>query len=548
MAIRKGPADNMTYKDTFYFSKKRNYTIDELPSVKADPEVNDTIKENPYRSNVEIEGNEIVLKPNLDGIYKAVGKKHSKGGMQVELEPDSFVFSDDKTLKFTTSDHEMFDLKEPKNATPAEVLKKNVDVKHYNRLISNILDTKKDDLAKKSSLLMLQKYIDTLGNIAFVQEAKKNMPQGMPGFANPTPILPDLKEDEDTNKQYAKMGGRIMQGGGQYDPLNIFGTVKTPTYPKGRMSGVQPLTSGVPQQETFQLPVSTQCPTGSYFNYVTGKCEPNKVDHLADPTPKNITGQMDEGRTADWRFTPWQKESMLYNGLRWASVNREMPMRSHLNVSHVDPNLVNPEQVLGDARSGYNSTLRSMNSLNPYLSRSSANGAFGDYLDKAPGVRSQFDNQNAGIQNQFKQYNNQLDNTARGTNMQNDQTYWMQAAEGRKNFDNMKTYLGDQFMNERLGNAATNQSLAYNLLTQRSPAYGYNWDTGNFYRNPKNILDVSSDNSTREDIFAMVKNLKSQGYSDDLIGNIIKSKVFQSAKTERDYQKKGGMTNPYKKY
>ena len=67
-----GVADNMSYKDMYHFNGRRHFTKQDLPSLEVDPVVNTTIKENPYRANVEIEGGELVLNPDLSGIFKAL--------------------------------------------------------------------------------------------------------------------------------------------------------------------------------------------------------------------------------------------------------------------------------------------------------------------------------------------------------------------------------------------------------------------------------------------------------------------------------------------
>src|SRR5688572_27094890 len=164
--------DDATYKQTYYFTDDFRDTAKDNPSIEGLPKINTTIKENPYRSNVEIEGGELVLQPDLSALFKAEGKKHSRGGMDVLLRPNAFVFSDFKGLAITNDEKERFELKmggkaNPEKNTPAQVVKKNVDVKHYNSLINNIADPYKDELARKSSAMMLEKYIGTLGNIAF---------------------------------------------------------------------------------------------------------------------------------------------------------------------------------------------------------------------------------------------------------------------------------------------------------------------------------------------------------------------------------------------
>jgi len=218
-----GVADNKSYKDTYHFKDNFPITREEMPSINVDPKINSTIKKNPYRSNVEVEKDEIIFKPDFSALFNVKGKTHKGGGVDVLLENNSFVFSDDKSLAFTELNHKMMELKKGGSFkaavnTPADVLKRNIDPKHYNKLIANIEDPKKDDIAKNSSMKMLEKYMQTLGNIAFIQEQKKGFPDGLPTFAeNTAPVYDDdLKEEVMEQKQYAKYGGNIKAQIGKF--------------------------------------------------------------------------------------------------------------------------------------------------------------------------------------------------------------------------------------------------------------------------------------------------------------------------------------------
>src|SRR5687768_11676656 len=127
-----GVADNYSYKDTYHF-RGNPWRSDpsRTPSLGHEPKVNTSIKENKESSNVEIEKDEVVLQPDLTALFIAKGKTHKAGGINVQLEPDTFVFSNDKSLAFSKNDLELFELKEggkvKKKNTPANVLRKNVD-------------------------------------------------------------------------------------------------------------------------------------------------------------------------------------------------------------------------------------------------------------------------------------------------------------------------------------------------------------------------------------------------------------------------------------
>jgi hypothetical protein len=267
------------------------------------------------------------------------------------------------------------------------------------------------------------------------------------------------------------------------------------------------------------------------------------------PSVPDITGDPQGVKRADWQFTPWQKVSQLYNLGKYASVQRYMPFRSRYNASYMDPQLVNPEQTLSDLRAGANQQIGALNTLNPILRNAQAAGAYGQYLDQAPQVRSQYDNQNVQIANQARQYNNQIRNQESMTNMKNDQDYYQQSVIGRQNFNNMRSFAADQYMNNLLGDAQTNESLALNMLTQNNPAYNYDFKTGNFTRTNKSIMDVQTD--TKSDMYTQYmmglfeKQKRGETLSKPEI-ELAKAMSIGKIPFTPGIKKKGGKFNPYK--
>lgn len=695
-----GVADNQSYKDQYHFTDDKKDTAKDLPSVEKEPKINTIIKSNPYRSNVEIEGDEIVLQPDLTALFKAVGKKHNKGGMDVLLKPNSFLFSAFDGLAIEDEERELFELKDggkfSKN-TPADVLKKNVDIKHYNNLVNIISDPFKDDLAKKTAGRMLEKYIATLGNIAYIQENKKGFPTGIPEFAMGTaPVYnPELKDEIMANKQYMKAGGPVgnpyMQSAGQFNPYqqaqaqyeakkaaeakkkaeqdalrkqieaiympkpatSTAPAVSTPqnsviTPPPqndatAKMAAANPPTWGLwkgDKMPTFQniyglsnaadkfgwadkwddvaqslgytgpknnrefqkwlynsSPENkavvdkwhqkyNQGPREGVFDSKIGIRWANAVNEIltnknkaplykppvttaellkevgktAPKTPvvpgpevPNLEVTPQGVKRADWQFTPWQKLSQAYNWGQYANVKRYMPYRSRYTATYADPALVNPEQAVGDMKNAYSQQLASIGALSPILRNAQAQSSFGEVLSQIPGVRTQYDNQNAQILNQFRQYNNQVKNNESLVNMANDQTYYTQAVEARKNFDNMKQYTANNAMNNLLGDVTTNQKLAYNLLTQNNPAYAMDWRSGDFVRTNKSIMDVQSStiNDRYSALVEAVNAISDPTEKAKLLVKIEGIKAFGAARNEDNpfAMKKGGKMrkNPYRK-
>lgn len=680
-----GVADNRSYKDEYLFNDKnrsifRNTgsTAADNPSINVDPKINSIIKENPYKSNVEIEGREVVLQPDLSALFNAIGKRHSQGGMDVMLKPNSFVFSDFEDLAISPAEHKLFELKEggkKSTDTPADVLKRNVDIKHYNNLVNIMNDPHKDDLAKKSAALMLEKYIGTLGNIAYIQEKKKDFPTGLPSFSRGTaPVYdPTVKEDIESNKQYAKAGGKINP----YLPKAQMGwnalhmqQAKQPTQPSGmwvfgkfvpsqKNPNDNQITPPIQNQQTaklnntppnwglwhgdkqssfkneygisnaadkitnldnianqlgytgpkdnkaFQQWLYNSSPenkaiidkyhsqygmpsAGVIFDGKIGIRWTNALGDILNqkipPTPQrdtatiippsieevpnnpetpqsptspaapvvpNVDGSAQGIKTASWQFTPWQKLSQAYNWGQWANVKRYMPYRSRFNATYADPALVNPEQAVGDAKSVGYQELNAQNSLNPILRNAQGAATAGQILNQIPGIRTQYDNQNAQIKNQFRQFNAQTQNNESMINMQNDQNYYQQATTARANFDNMRQYTANNAMNNTLRDAETNQKLAYNLLTQNNPAYGFDWKTGNFYRNPKSILDVQGNgvNDRYSDLLKTIQAIPDATERAKLMVKLEGLSIFKNAQQDSTPFKKGGTVkkkNPYK--
>lgn len=629
-----GVADKQTYRDQYHFKDDYSDTRADNPSVNGPDNINTTIKENPYRSNVEIEGGELVLQPDLSALFKAQGKKHSSGGMDVLLRPNAFIFSDFKDLAITEKEKEQFELKmggstSPTKNTPAEIVKKNVNVKHYNSLINNITDPYKDELARKSSAMMLEKYIQTLGNVAYLQENKKNFPDGLPDFSLGTaPVYdPAVKTEVDESKQYAKYGGMVYSKGGAVDEERCPCGGKWPNCDPCTPAQLQELAKKAPKgtltdaagmrkigtldrtdlYHTGTDPVKGKAPGKGHpdFNRAFGEARrqglknftwngklyntnlykpgapgtdkllavdnpelnlpglktrttPNTVippnnPYVQSPVPGTVEGPQHTMKRTNWEFTPWQKVSQLYNWGQYAGVRRYMPFRSRYNATYADPSLLNPEQTVGDIKGLATQSIAGLNSLNPIMRNAQASQVYGQTLNQIPGVRSQYDNQNVQIQNQFRQYNNQVRNNESLVNMQNDQMYYQQAIEGRKNFDNLRSFAGNNAMNNVLRDVETNQKLAYNLLTLNNPVYGFDWKTGEGLKfDGMDIRDVASDNTVDayKDLFDAI---------DQVTDPVQKATLLEKAYRQRNILpylknqaspftgKKGGkVKNPYK--
>lgn len=192
-----------------------------LISSNPNPSTNASVKPvDREDANIEAEKGEVLLKFDLGGLFAINGKSHSQGGTPLKVDAGDFIFSKDKSLAITKEEKELFGFKEggkykKKENTPAKILSKEVDPKHYNMLLNIISDPKSDNIAKKTAELMLGKYSDKIGQVAFLQESKKDFPTGIPQFANGTAPIenPELEDADILEEQYAKFGGMMRSGG-----------------------------------------------------------------------------------------------------------------------------------------------------------------------------------------------------------------------------------------------------------------------------------------------------------------------------------------------
>jgi hypothetical protein len=136
-------------------------------------------------ANIEAEGGETVLTDlNGDGkfgLYDIKGPRHNKGGVPLNLPPQSFVFSDFNKLLFSKKEMAEFGLETKKRLTPAKISKKY----GLNEYHGKINDDYADDIQVTSAELMLAKNGGQLSKLAFMQEAKKNFSDGVPVSSHP---------------------------------------------------------------------------------------------------------------------------------------------------------------------------------------------------------------------------------------------------------------------------------------------------------------------------------------------------------------------------
>lgn len=229
-------------------------------------------------ANVEAEKGELVVKPDLSGLYKVKGKTHKQGGTPLSLEEGSFIFSNDPKLAVDEDEAELFDFEDFKSKsarknTPAKVLEREVNPKEYNSLIATTMDEDKDKIAKNTAAMMLQKYQEKIGRVAFLQEAKKDEP--IPPFAMGTaPMMGyDKDELEEEETMYGKKGGLIKAQFGRGIGAGLY----EPTAPKRRKKTFPEIYPG------GQTPEGSITPTGypNTYDFPYGDPREQNVDALS---------------------------------------------------------------------------------------------------------------------------------------------------------------------------------------------------------------------------------------------------------------------------
>lgn len=138
------------------------------------------------KANLEAEGGETAVVLDVNGLpnfYDISGKRHSEGGVPLNLPDDSFIFSDTREMKIKDKEflQEFGMAKKKSGYTPAEISKK-FDISKYRKILS---DPDETPLAKETSEVMISNYIQKLGKLAMYQEAMKGFPDGIPKVAAP---------------------------------------------------------------------------------------------------------------------------------------------------------------------------------------------------------------------------------------------------------------------------------------------------------------------------------------------------------------------------
>ena len=213
--IKSVPNKAKTGSQLDYSLVDRNTLFLKPSDTNVDSDVKNTIGAVPREmANIEAEGGETIVGDiNNDGYLEhqtIVGKRHSQGGVPMNVPDGSFIFSDTRKLKIKDPNVlSMFGMNTKKGGyTPAEIAKKY----QINDYIAIQRDPAKDTISKRTAELSLSNNLKKLGMLALVQESMKGFPDGIPAIAES--VMAGLQEgNQQTEMQYGGYVPKAQVGG-----------------------------------------------------------------------------------------------------------------------------------------------------------------------------------------------------------------------------------------------------------------------------------------------------------------------------------------------
>jgi hypothetical protein len=196
------------------------------PNTPVDSDVKNTISAVPRdKANIEAEGGETIVGDiNNDGYLEhqtIIGKRHTQGGVPLNVPEGSFIFSD--TKKMTIKDPEVlaiFGMKPNKAGyTPAEIAKKY----NINDFIAILKDESKDNYSKETAQIMLQSNLKKLGMLALIQESMKGFPDGVPAIAES--VMGEMQGEQEAPEQEAPQEEMMEE---EEQPIQRYGGSQLP--------------------------------------------------------------------------------------------------------------------------------------------------------------------------------------------------------------------------------------------------------------------------------------------------------------------------------
>lgn len=189
------------------------------PDTQVQSDVKNTISAVPREeANIEAEGGETIIgDTNNDGFLEhqtIKGKRHTQGGVPLNVPEGSFIFSDTDKLRIKDPEIlKMFGMAPNKKGyTPAEIAKK-YQVNDYMAILK---DETKDKYSKETAQVMLDSNLKKLGMLALVQESMKGFPDGVPAIAES--VMEGMMGGDAPEQQEFEQGQPEQQYGGTQLP------------------------------------------------------------------------------------------------------------------------------------------------------------------------------------------------------------------------------------------------------------------------------------------------------------------------------------------
>lgn len=489
-------------------------------SIGQDPIISTKIKPiDESQANSEIEKGEIVLDPSTGAMHKALGKPHSKGGTPVSLKDNSFIFSNFKNLAINNKEKEVFEFKmggryKPINNTPSKILEKEIDIEHHNKMI-DILQNEKSNTKESvnSAKLMMLKNLEKAGQVAFLQESKKN--SQIPSFAQQSAPVYSSDTDQEINRsvQYMQSGGKKLSqkeiDEAEKNPLEdvngwryVWKDGRKMYYTKPGQSQRTPPSSGdqqkfdtwfskqskqfqdnyIKQSKTItqrpaqygykRTPINMVLPRSTKpFDSTSLSPKPLMPRPLGQmPTPQQVGDQPGDVKglvdptNQSSKLTPWQLINMGIPFARALNVKTQYPLRQHQE--SVIPKLenVNVQPQLDQNNQGYFNSANLMRSLNM---DANAQQLYGNRIAANNQAIGNVQQANVATQNRQKELAAGSLNQDAAQNRAFDKQYYDQTQMAIKNTRDLKEAYVDQGINN--ANDTITKKLAFDswLNTQQ---------------------------------------------------------------------------------
>lgn len=482
-------------------------------------QVNDSIEEVPREdANIEAEGGETAMIPNKEqGSYmhkKIKGKRHTEGGVPLNVPEGTFIFSDTKKMKLGGSVLKLFGKsdKSSKKYTPADLAKQyNID-----KYISILNDTKSDPVAKRTAELMIQNYEKKLAQLALVQEGKKGFPQGVPQVAQSyyQQMMQAQQGEEQEMQQEVpqqaqamygmgfKYGGGLKQfegheDGSEVDITNIppqrFTYTNPPTFDDNKLSPpkssddyytvqtVDDDNKPIVTNETLYPDdnINEERKKSEFKRYVKEDEEKSDEDEKKlDEDEKNLKFKTYYGDNIKYGWTNPDKLNMLNSLINLASVKKSTPFEPAVQLQRPQTFYTDPSRALAANAEQMNAARQAAGMFAGPQSRYSFNA--GQYGKNAADIIGQYAMQNVGIGNQAAQQNAAITNQQIQYDAQRAKRLYDADVIGEQQYQNGMRQARAAAL-QAYTQAHENAANLYNLSSTQSPYYAYNPSRGTTY-------------------------------------------------------------------